>query len=112
MSWYLTRQVTRIRRTGGAEDEYGNETTTETTAVIDGCSWDPRSSLASEDTDARQQVVSGMMLFCADPHVDIRPTDAIEIEGVRYEVEGDVARFTGSRMGNDHAAMALRRVEG
>lgn len=111
MSWYLTRTVTRIRRAVTGTDAYGNDITSETSTPILECSWDPRSSLG-EDTDARQQVISGLMLFCADPAVDILPTDAIEVEGIRYEVDGEVGRYTGSRMGNDHAAVALRRVTG
>lgn len=112
MSQYLTRSVTRIRETVTGTDVYGNDTTSETSTVIPNCSWDPRSSLGSENTNAQQQVVSGLMLLCADPAVDIVPTDAIVVEGVRYEVDGEVGRTTGSLLGNDHAAVALRRVTG
>ena len=112
-SWYLTRTVSRIRPEQTGTDRYGEPIYADGAPVeIDGCSWDPKAPNPEELGDPRTAVVSGLLLYCADPAVDIEPTDSIEVEGVRYDVDGEVGRFTGSRLGNDHAVVALRRVEG
>ncbi len=110
MSWYLVNTVTVIDRQVAGEDDYGNDVHADVQTVVDGCAWNPRTS--SENLEAQQQVVSGMMLFCDDPDVPIYPTSAVIIDGTTYEVDGEVGRFTGSRMGNDHAEIPLRLVTG
>lgn len=112
-TWYMTRTVNRYRRTVTGTDPYGNEITTLTGPVpITGCSWDPRSS--EEETNAgRQAVVSGLMWYCTDPNVDVVSSDILEVDGIRYEVDGEVGRYKGARFPqNNHAVAALRRVEG
>jgi hypothetical protein len=114
VSWYLTRTVTLVRRQKVGEDDRGNDVYDDVEVPLERCSWNERSSMGAEDVEARQQVISGRMLFCEDPNADVRPTDAIKFpdrDGL-YEVDGEVGRETGSRMGNDHMAVALRRVGG
>jgi hypothetical protein len=111
-SWYLTRTATQIRREVVGEDEYGSDVYEDVEVTLEDCSWDPRSSLGGEDVDARNQVVDGMMLFCGDPDADIKPTDAFRLDGVEYEVDGEVARYRQTRMGQDGVAVALKRVSG
>ena len=121
MSWHLTRSATHIRRRLRVDaqgqplrDKYQNDLYDETSAPLSGCTWEPRATLASdaENVEARQQVTSGLNFYCDDPAVDIRAIDALIVDGLRYEVDGEVARYTGSRMGNDYATVALRRETG
>ncbi len=44
-------------------------------------------------------------------HVE-QPSDAFLIDSLRYEVDGEVGRFTGGKLGTDHATVALRRTTG
>ncbi len=44
--------------------------------------------------------------------MDIRATDRATVDGLRYEVRGEVARHRRSRLGNDHAHVILERVTG
>jgi hypothetical protein len=90
----------------------GNDVYVDVDFDLPNCSWEPRQSLFSENVEAAQQTVSGLMLFCADPDAPVNEKDAATIDGVKYEVEGEVARFRGSRLGNDHSAMVLKRVKG
>lgn len=118
-SWYLTqtvpfkrRQLKRDAQGQPVRDAYGNDVYEDVPFDLPNCAWEPRQSLSSENVEAAQQTVSGLMLFCADPDAPVTAKDAATIDGVTYEVEGEVARFKGSRLGNDHAAMVLKRVKG
>lgn len=116
-SKYLTQTVTFTGRRlvvdgdgNPVPDSRGNDVYNETPFDVPGCTWEPRTT--SESTDNREQVVTGLTLYCADPHVDVREKDAATIDGLDYEVEGDVQRHTGSLFGNDYAEIALKRVTG
>lgn len=118
-SWYLTQTVSFIGKRPRLDadgkpvrDSRGNDIYDQVPFDVENCAWEPRQSLGSENVDAAQQVVSGLALYCADPDVDVRATDAAMVDGLRYEVKGEVARHRGSRLGNDHAAMVLERVTG
>jgi hypothetical protein len=119
-SWYLTQTVTFTGRrpqvdAGGhrVTDRYGNEIMTNVDFIVPGCTWEPRVSVASENSmDSAQQVTSGLNVFCDNPDVDVRATDRVTIEGKRYEVRGEVARHRQSRMGNNHAHIIVERVTG
>jgi|tagenome__1003787_1003787.scaffolds.fasta_scaffold17558782_2 hypothetical protein len=95
-----------------ATDRYGNDVYEDVPFTVDRCAWEPRESTSKESNDGEQHVESGLNLYCADPAVDVRATDKATIDGLLYEVVGRPARFTGSRMGNDHAHIVLKRVTG
>lgn len=118
-SWYLTGTVRVVGRRprldaqgNPVRDKYGNDVMDEVERDVPGCSWDPRLSVNQENVESAQQTVSGLTLVCEDPDVGIRETDAIRVDGNIYEVDGEVGRFKGTRLGNDHAVIALRRVRG
>lgn len=104
--------IRRVRATPGGTDAYGDpvESTTSTTVI-------PRAFVApqqgSENNDpGRAGVTVGLTLY-APPGTDLLHTDQVDIDGVRYDVEGEVAAwehpFTGWRPG---VVVALRRAQG
>ncbi len=113
-SWHLRRTVTVVRREKTGVDKYNDPVFGDVEIELSGCSWDERSTLGSESVEAQQQVVSGRNLFCVDPSADVRATDAVRFpdNGLTYEVDGEVGRVTGTRLGNDHMAVGLRLVSG
>lgn len=128
-SRYLTQTVTFTGRRlsfdvdgNPVRDRYGNDVYEDVPFTLgppqnpgdvdQGCSWEPRLSTSDESNDAEQHVVSGINLYCKNPQVDVRSTDKATIDGLVYEVDGPVARFTGSAFGNDHAYIVLNRVTG
>lgn len=118
-SWYLTETLRftgrRLRVDGQGKpirDRYNNEQYDDVDFDVPGCSWEPRMSVGSENVEAAQQVVSGMTVICDDPDAPVTAQDACTIDGLKYEVDGEVGRFRGSRMGNDQAVIVLRRVTG
>lgn len=62
--------------------------------------------------DLRNPIVSGYRLY-ADYDVPVGPHDEITVRGVRYQVDGEIARwqspFTGARPG---AVITVKAVEG
>lgn len=117
-TWHLTRGVTVVKRRPKldedgtpVEDDYGNAMHETTEVELGGCDWEPRQSLFSENVEARQQTVDGLTLTCDDPAADISAVDELIVDGVRYQVDSEVGRFTGS--GDlDHAVVVLKRVNG
>ncbi len=111
----LLRQQLRVDENGQpVRDRYQNDVYDEVTLQVPDCTWEPREAPGSdaEDTDRRQLVISGLVLYCANPAVDIRPTDALLIDSKRWEVDGEIGRYSGGRMGTDHAVVPLRRTAG
>ena len=104
--------VIRVRLTPGGVDEYGDPvTSTETLATIAGCAVAPRSS--SDITErGRAGVIVGLSLYA--PHgTDIRHDDLFDIDGTRYESDGEEGTwespFSGWAAGVE---LALRRAVG
>jgi hypothetical protein len=76
---------------------------------VDGCSVQPRTS--TEDTDARDTVVTGKIAF-VPAGADILATDRIEFRGVTYAVDGDPGDWDDLSGDPDHLEVLLRRVTG
>lgn len=101
--------ITVITRTKSGVDGYGNDTFTETSAVVTGA-FDPGGSV--ESTDGRDTVVTQPQALM--PYgTTVTPTSVLVIAGLRYEVDGTAnpwkSPFTGWRAG---LAVPLRRVTG
>lgn len=108
MTAFFARTAVRERREKVGEDDYGNDLFETTQTTIERCEWQPRSS--SENVSARDQLVSGLM-FYAPEGTDLRHTDALLLDGERYEVDGDVGRWSGVAIPG-YVETALRRVTG
>lgn len=105
-------RVTRVRPNPGGVDEYGDPVeSTDDTFELDGCAVAPRTS--GDITDrGRSGVVVGLTLYA--PHgTDVRHTDLFDIDGTRYEVDGEdgswLSPYTGWAAGIE---VALRRAAG
>lgn len=96
--------VVVTRRLSG-EDEYGNDVYAEVDVPLDGCQVFPRSSV-SENVQARDQVVSGLILL-VPASAPVTWWSAVKVGGVKYEVDGDVQPW-----GRDFLQASLSRVTG
>ncbi len=100
--------LTVTRRAVGGQDEYGNDTFTETTFTVPRCEVQPAKS--TEDTSGRQHVVAWLNVW-APPTPRVLVGDQVTYDDLPYEVDGEVGRWVdGSRL--DHQEFALRRVTG
>lgn len=108
------RSVTRIRSTvDGEYDDNGDPTPLPdgedpSTLEITGCLVAPRYS--TEPTEAAQAgVIVGKTLY-APPGSDIVRTDQFEIDGQRFDVEGEPGLWDGTSAGG--LEVALKRAAG
>jgi hypothetical protein len=108
---FTDRRVQRDQLGRPVTDRYGNDIYADVTFVVPNCSVEPRGT-SSEENDQQQHVETGLTVFCGNPAVDVHATDRATIAGLTYEVDGEPARYTGSRFGNDYAQINLRRVTG
>ena len=82
------QMVTILHRTVTGRDEYGNDTYTSTSEVVGPCSVQQGSS--RENQAFNDQVITGVTVFM--PYgTEVGYLDAIVINGVQYEVNGDPA---------------------
>lgn len=116
---YMTATVTFIGRRPQldpfgfpVEDRYGNDVYADAAYTVERCTWEPRGASEEDETDAAEQVTDDLNLYTETVDADVRATDRVTIDGLLYQVVGRPARFTGSRFGNDYAAVHLRRVTG
>lgn len=83
--------VTIVRPGAPTRDDYGNDVPGAPTEIpVAGCGVAPRDGTgagANELTDARDTVISGLVLY-APYGTDIRATDKVRVGGQLYEVEG------------------------
>lgn len=104
--------ISRIRQNPGGHDEYGDPIEwTPTTLVLDGAFTAPRES--SEITDrGRSGVIVGLTLY-APVGADVLHMDQIDVDGVLYDVEGEIGTWIHPRTGWDAGIeAALRRAIG
>jgi hypothetical protein len=110
--------ISRVRRSPGGYDEYGDpvESTT-TTSEIEGAFVAPRLDTSLGGTGevmsrGRAGVIVGLTLY-APYGVDLTRDDQIDVDGVRYDIEGEPGAWknglTGWAAGIE---AALRRAEG
>lgn len=83
--------VTIVRPGPSTRDAYGNDVPgTPTEIPVPGCGVAPRDSTgsaANELTDARDTVISGLMIF-APYGTEVRATDQMRVKGQLYDVVG------------------------
>lgn len=112
MFYPLGRTITVVRPTWVA-DAYGDlqPTGPPTRTDINDCAIAPRSS--SDVTEpARQGVLIGLTVY-APIGADIQPADQIEIDGVLFDIDGDVGRWRSPFSTIvDGTEVALRRAIG
>lgn len=104
--------ITVIRATPGGHDAYGDPNeSTERSHRLSGCAVAPRTSSDPADR-GRHGAIVGLTLYCP-PSSDIVATDQVEIDGVRYDIEGDVGVWS-SPFGGDVGGVevALKRAVG
>jgi len=108
--------VIRVRPVSPGTDQYGDPVDDVERTPIPGAYVAPRSDEPPADSElaarGRVGVVVGLTLYMpAD--FDLRRTDRVEVDGVLYDVEGEVGRwlhpYTGWAAG---ATATLRRAEG
>jgi hypothetical protein len=108
-----TRSVVRLRRSPGGKDRFGDPipSTVERT-VIDGVLLAPRNDVDTGEPSAigRSGIVAGLTLLRPGAPIDLRHDDQIEVDGVAFDVEGEVGDWRGVGPGGTQAA--LRRAEG
>jgi SPP1 family predicted phage head-tail adaptor len=104
--------IVRIRSSPGGVDQYGDPIpSTETRKVIAGAFVGPRESNDLSDA-GRVGVIVGLSLF-APYDADIVKTDEIEVDGVRFTIDGEVGRWRHPLTGWEAGlTAALERVEG
>jgi hypothetical protein len=108
--------VTILRPGSPSRDVYGNDVPGPPTEIpVPGCAVAPRDGTGSgtnELTDARDTVISGLMLY-APYGTDIRATDQIRVDGDVYTVEGRAGSFRSPFTGSTGpVVVALERVTG
>lgn len=118
-SQFLTRSATHIKRRvqldGNGQpvtDEYGKYVYTETSVTRSGLAWDPRLDRKTEDTDKRETVEWGYDVYDEDVDADVVATDQFILDdGLLYQVDGPVLRYSGSAT-VDYATYPLKRTVG
>lgn len=88
--------VTIVRPGPPTQDVYGNDVPGAPAEIpVAGCGVAPRDSTgaaANEITDARDTIISGLMLYA--PHgTDIRATDQVRVGSDLYQVQGRPGEF-------------------
>ncbi|WP_435601452.1 hypothetical protein [Streptomyces sp. C10-9-1] len=100
------KTITIVRPGPATEDDYGNDVPGPPTEIeVGGCAVEPMDGTGAgpnEDTQGRQQVISGLRVFCPYGTV-IHATDQVRVDGELYEVYGKpgpgagfLSPFTGS----------------
>lgn len=89
--------MTLIRRTVSGRDEYNNDTYSETKQAVSGCVVQPSGS--SETIQFTDQVSTDLAVFIP-AGIDVSPVDAIEIDGTRYEIQGQPSEWRSPFSGN------------
>lgn len=108
--------VTRLRASS-TTDAHNNSVTSwadPETATISGCSVQPLVT-RGEDGEVnlgRESIVSRWNLW-APPDADLKSSDRVRHDGIDYEVDGSVQKWTDTTGdGWDHLYVILKRVEG
>jgi hypothetical protein len=109
MSFLLDQPITLITRTVSGQDGYGNDVFAEASTVVNGA-FNPGTSV---------ELVQGQDLLTVQPTIYLPPNvapaaiDAVEVAGLRFEVDGSTdvwqSPFTGWHPGN---VVKLKRVTG
>lgn len=100
-----------VRSTPGGLDPHGAPLpSTETRHELPGAFTAPRTS---SDVAGREGIVVGLTLFAPDPAADITHDDGVEVDGIRYEIDGEIGRWVNPHgPGADGITVALKRGQG
>ena len=102
--------ITVVRVVNGVADEYGNPTTTQTTASLSGCRVQPLT--VEERTTADQNVSEVTHRVFAPSGSDIRVTDFITWAGRMFKVQGEPQDFRSPFGTADHMSFEMYLNEG
>jgi hypothetical protein len=110
MTFPYGQTVTLIKRSVNGTDGYGNDTYGETTVKVSPCVIQPSGS--TEDIQWTDEVATDLTVFM--PYgTDVDAVDAVDINGVRYEVQGDVSSWVSPFSGKTSPIqMRVRKVTG
>jgi hypothetical protein len=90
-------------------DRYGNPIPGEPSRTPTPAWWEPRTS--GEQTAAQEQVTSGYWLYLP-AGTDLSAYDAVELDGLDYEVGGEPGRQPGGFVLGGYVKTAVTRVDG
>lgn len=103
------QDVTLITRTKSGTDTFGNDTYTETLSTIKGA---VAPAVSTEVTAAGETVTTHPTLY-APPGTTITSIDAVQIDGLQYEVDGEPEVWNSPMTGEQFGIAAhLQRVTG
>lgn len=110
MSFPYGVTVTLIKRAVSGQDAYGNDVYSETPVPVYPCVVQPSGS--TEFVQFTDQVSTDLAIFM--PYeTDVSPTDAVEYNGIRYEIQGDVSRWQSPFSGHTSPIqMRVSKVSG
>lgn len=103
--------VRRVRQRDGdawARDARGNAVYTEEQVPVPACSVQPASG-SETDAEGRVQVTQRLTVY-APLSFPAGPVDAVEIDGIRYEVDGLPQRWAHPRLG--HVILTVQEANG
>ncbi|OBG32419.1 hypothetical protein [Mycolicibacter heraklionensis] len=102
-------RVQRIRRTQTGENALGQPIYADSVTSVAVYGWQPSSEMERHTAALAGRTVSDLKLL--SPTGDFKSSDAVVINGVTYEVDGEVEDFTKGPFGfNPGFAVGLRRV--
>lgn len=103
--------VQRIRRTRNGEDALGQPTYAESTESVRVHGWQPTSQEERYVAEFTGRTVSDLKLL--SPTDDFKSSDAVIIDGIKYEVDGEPLNHnTGWHGFKPGFTVQLRRVDG
>jgi hypothetical protein len=107
----LFTETAYLKRDGAVTgyDAYGNPVTGPPSREPSPAWWEPRTS--GEQTAAQEQVTSGYWLYLP-PDKDLTAYDAVELDGVDYEVVGEPGRQPGGFIVDGYVKAAVEKVTG
>jgi hypothetical protein len=109
-SFAYAETMTLVKRSVSGQDDYGNDIYDETPITVDQCVFQPAGS--SEGLIFADQVSTSDTIFM--PYgTDVSALDAIDFDGERYEVTGDVSSWESPFSGRTSPIrVAVTRVTG
>lgn len=108
MSWWGRQTVTLIRRTPTGPDDYGNTAYREDATVITGALVQP--TLVAREELGQADITVTRWKIWVQPTVDLASVDAIDVDGERFEVEGDPMHWPDFHGGIHHIEAYLKKI--
>lgn len=110
MTFPYGQTVTLVKRSVTGVDDFGNDVYSETTIDVTPCIIQPSGS--TENIQWTDEVSTTLTVFM--PYgTDVDPIDAVEIDGDRFEIQGDVSSWMSPFSGHTSPIqMTVRKVSG